>query len=436
MRLESATVCLLRQDDHEGGVWLRQADGILQRSDSPDCLAALAAAAMATAGEFRGAMLLQKISTPAERERAGSFLDRIGAAILLPVVFRDEPVGLLALGTKRSGQPFDSDDLTLLRTLAHQTAIALQNARSYAALEDLTRHLDAKVQRQTEELRTSNEELSSAYESLKNAQSQLIQSEKMASLGQLVAGVAHELNNPASFVHGGLANLQEHLDQFVSVIETYEQIARRTPAGAEEVEIVRRETDLGFFLRETPQLLRICSEGSERIKAIVEDLRVFVRAEKGERTPTRVVDGIDSTLRLLSNRLDGITLRKDYEDAPAIQAHPAHLNQVWMNLLSNAIDAVEGVRQPEVHVSLRYANGHGSETPLVEVQIRDNGCGVGTDDLRRVFDPFFTTKPVGRGTGLGLSIVFGIVKSHGGSIRVESEPGNGTTMTVHLPVRS
>ena len=366
--------------------------------------------------------------------------------MLLPLLFRGAPIGFLTLGPKRSGHPFDSDDIHLLRTLANQTAIAIVNARSYNALEDITQTLDEKVRQRTEELRISNEQLRGAYDELQQAQAQLVHSEKMASLGQLVAGVAHELNNPASFVHGGLANLEEYVKRFEEVIRAYEEVPIHDPQQAQCIADLRVRTQLEYLLRETPELLGICTEGSERIKRIVDDLRVFARAEPGERAPTDLVDGIESTLRLLADRLDraAVSVVRDYHPLPPIAANAGQLSQLWTNLLTNALDAVEARPAPRIGITVRLQpDGVPAASPgvapttasdWVEVAIDDNGTGIDRETIDRIFEPFFTTKPIGKGTGLGLAIAYGAAKSHGGTIVVESEPGRGTRVRVRLPV--
>jgi len=286
--------------------------------------------------------------------------------------------------------------------------------------------------------------LSEAHRALAEAQSELVQSEKLASLGQLVAGVAHELNNPASFVHGGLENLAEYLQAFVGVLERYEAAAAVDPEVRASIEAVKAEAHLDYLVKETPELLRICAEGSERIRDIVRDLRVFVRADEGERRPTELVACLDSTLGLLGDKIKraGVTISREYEAVPTIAANAGQLNQVWMNLLSNAIDATAGRSDGEVIVVLRVSEEDRQPpdelppdgTVWVEVVIGDNGIGIEPKALSKIFDPFFTTKPVGRGTGLGLSIAFGAVKAHGGTIAADSPPGQGTTMMVRLPV--
>jgi signal transduction histidine kinase len=260
----------------------------------------------------------------------------------------------------------------------------------------------------------------------------------MASLGQLVAGVAHELNNPASFVHGGLENLAEYLDRFIKLIQAYEGAPLREARTAAEIEELRQRLRLGYLLRETPELLRVCTEGSERINRIVEDLRLFARADGGERIAIHLVDGIESTLRLLAGRLGrgDLTIKKHYQTVPPLKADAAQLNRVWMNLLSNALDAVETRDPAEVSIDIRGSDD-GADSPsarVIEVRIADNGLGMEAAVLSRIFEPFFSTKPIGKGTGLGLSIAYGAVKSHGGTIDVTSEAGRGTVVTVRLPV--
>jgi len=244
--------------------------------------------------------------------------------------------------------------------------------------------------------------------------------------------VAHELNNPASFVHGGLANLTRYLERLTRVVEVYEKTRSADPDAAAEVDKVREETGLDYVLRETPALLRICSEGSERIKKIVDDLRVFARADRGERLPTNVADGIESTLRLLGNRIErqGVEVVTELEDLPMIDGNAGQLNQVWMNLFGNALDALEGRNDPRLRIAVRC---NGAEHESIEIVVADNGPGIDPEHVPHIFEPFFTTKPVGSGTGLGLAIVYGAVKSHGGSIEVQSKRGQGTSFRMLLP---
>jgi signal transduction histidine kinase len=449
MQLSSARLCLFEAG--QGTEWWLGDDGVAHEAPAA-AVAPLASVVERFPGEFSTTTVLAHVEAASQRESARRFLAERAAVVLLPLIFRGRAIGMLLLGGKRSGSNFDLDDITLLRTLTNQMAIALQNARSYAEIEELARTLDARVRQQTDELRSSHAELSHAYEELKSTQAQLLQSEKMASLGQLVAGVAHELNNPASFIHGGLSNLADYLERLTMVIAAYEKLLAADPLHREAAVRLRARSRIDYVLRETPALLRICAEGSERIGKIVGDLRVFARAERGERSLVDIRESIDGAVRLLSARIhcSGVTVIHDYAEVPRLQADAGQLGQVWMNLVGNALDASEGRSAPTVHISVRARECQGdlaalasSHTPTllsqqrcIEVQIRDNGAGIPASAVPKIFEPFFTTKPIGRGTGLGLSIAYGAVKSHGGTIEVESAVNAGTTMTVRLPVES
>ena len=429
MHLDGAAVLLF--DGDEVTTWSRNGDGQLRDRDTDRTAARLATFLATSPGTVTPAQIAAGLGAEAAGSQTGEWLQARGASLVLPLLVRKRPIGLLLLGAKRSGQPFGSDDVALLHTLANQTAIAVENARSYAALEDLTRHLDAKVQQRTAELHVSNDALQHAYDELKQTQAQLVQSEKMASLGQLVAGVAHELNNPASFVHGGLANLAEFLDRLVEVLRAYERVPIADTEAARAIAALRAEARLDYVLHETPELLRICAEGSARIKKIVDDLRVFARADRGERAVTDIAEGIDSTLNLLGDRLRGVVVERNYASVPRIEAQGGLLNQVWMNLLVNALDAMDGRPNPTLRISVQPRDNAGEGG--IEVRIADTGAGIPPQDMPKIFEPFFTTKPIGRGTGLGLSIVYGAIKSHGGTISADSAAGVGTTITIRLP---
>ena len=436
MHLESTSL-YLRDPAAGGAVWSRRAGEHALRHTASPALEPVVEVCEQAPEEFVAERIAARLTDPGQRDAGRAFFAAAGLQIVVPLMFRRGVVGLLALGSKRSGQPFTSADIELLRTLANQTAIAVQNARSYQALEALTNELDAKVRERTEELRIRNTQLSEAYEDLKSTQAQLLQSEKMASLGQLVAGVAHELNNPASFVHGGLANLSEFFTRLRAVIEVYERLA--VPDATGEIESIRRGVRLDYVLAETPALLRICAEGSERIKKIIDDLRTFARVEHGERVPTSVREGMEATLRLVGDRVQlmGVRVHTDYHPVPDIAAHPGHLNQVWMNIVVNALDALEGRRDPELWITVGVPDAEGPTgraAPAIELIVRDNGAGIAAEHLARIFEPFFTTKPIGRGTGLGLSIAYGAVKTYDGTIAVDSEVNRGTTITVRLPL--
>lgn len=432
MQLESISLALLRTETDDAALWLSSGAGSRPRLEAAHELTDVATLLEAAPREVDVAGLAEAAGDERQRTALATLTARGRSTTIIALWFDNRVTGMLLLGPKLSGKTLDSEAIDLLRTLANQTAIAVQNARSYRALQELNRSLDAKVRQQTDELRASNVELSHAYDELKSAQAQLVQSEKMASLGQLVAGVAHELNNPASFVHGGLANLAEYLDRFVQLLKAYEETPLADEERAAAIAQLRKRLRMDYLLRETPELLRVCFEGSERITKIVEDLRIFARADSGERVPTQLTAGIESTIRLLGSRLSNgsVVLDRQFDDVADVEADAGQLNQVWMNLLSNAIDAVEGLAEPRIVVSVREDAAHGS----VEVAVSDNGVGMPTEVQARIFEPFYSTKAIGKGTGLGLSIAYGAVKSHGGTISVTSEVGVGTTLTVRLPI--
>ncbi len=263
------------------------------------------------------------------------------------------------------------------------------------------------------------------------AQEQLLQAEKMASIGQLAAGVAHEINNPIGYVHSNLGSLQEYLSNLFALVDAYDRaLASPDPATQrQEIDATREQLDIDFISRDLPQLLTECRQGIERVTRIVKDLKDFSRSDRDH--SWKLADlhaGLDSTLNIVWNELRyKATLDKQYGTLPMIECLQSELNQVFMNLLLNAGQAIEerGV------ITLRTGAADG----MVWVEVGDDGSGIPPDVQQRIFDPFFTTKPVGKGTGLGLSISYGIVAKHHGRIEVDSRPGEGSRFRVVLPTR-
>ena len=309
------------------------------------------------------------------------------------MVFREDLLGVIAVGRKVSSEPFVLADRGLLRTLANQSSIGIENAMAFDEIAKLNESLEARVEERTEELRET--------------QNQLMQSEKMSALGQLVAGVAHELNNPIGFVH---ANLQL-LDEFTS------ELALRQAKGEDVAEV--REN--------IARLLKRSREGTERVKDIVMDLRTFSRMDQAELQYADLHKEIDRTLTLMQPRLKNhIEVERIYGDVSGVYCYPGQLNQVFLNLLMNACDSLESGGKITI-VTTPSELG-------VRLEFRDNGPGIPFEVQSRIFDPFFTTKEVGSGTGLGLSLSHGIIERHGGRFLVSSEPGQGACFVIDLPL--
>ncbi|WP_101927711.1 MULTISPECIES: ATP-binding protein [Luteimonas] len=279
-----------------------------------------------------------------------------------------------------------------------------------------------------DELLQRHEELNLRFNT---AQEQLLQAEKLASIGQLAAGVAHEINNPIGYVHSNLGSLQEYIGNLFALVDVYERaLCTDDPhAMREEIDATRERLDIDFISRDLPQLLSESRQGIERVTRIVRDLRDFSRSDREH--AWRLADlhaGLDSTINIVWNELRyKATLEKEYGTLPMIECLHSELNQVFMNLLLNAGQAI----QEQGTITVR--TGH--EGGQVWVEFADTGGGIPPEALQRVFDPFFTTKPVGKGTGLGLSISYGIVAKHHGRIEVDSTPGVGSRFRVVLPVR-
>jgi len=327
------------------------------------------------------------------REVCWDVYDSLDVRLLVPILFGVDLLGVIAVGPKLSGERIGPDDRQLLRTLANQSAIAIENAQAFDEIAKLNETLEARVDERTRELR--------------DTQAQLMQSEKMRSLGQLVAGVAHELNNPIGFVH---ANLQL-LDGF---------IARLVQAQLERGDVDKPRDAI-------QKLLLRSREGTERVKKIVQDLRTFSRMDQAELADADLNQELRRTLGLMEPRFkDGIRIATDLGELPSVRCYPAQLNQVFMNLVMNACDALPTGGT----VSVRTRTTPGG----VELDFADDGPGIPPHVRERIFEPFFTTKPVGQGTGLGLSISHGIVERHGGRLTVDCPPEGGTVFRVELPL--
>lgn len=291
------------------------------------------------------------------------------------------------------------------------------------AFNDMIRNVS--VARRT--LETKIQELKKANNEIKETQTTLVQSAKMISLGQIVAGVAHELNNPVAFIYSNMHHLSTYLDKMTRLVSEYRNKKTLLPDSAKsELENLEKELDIDFILGDITELTKSCLDGANRTKDIVLGLRTFSRMEESEFRPWDIHEGISSTLRLLNAELKNrITVHQVFGELPKIECSPSQLNQVFMNLLANAIQAIPGKGQ--IWIRTRSLGDQ------VEIEIEDTGSGMSEDTLSHIFVPFFTTKKVGEGTGLGLSIAYGLVQKHQGKIEVQSSVGKGTLFRISLP---
>ncbi|BAY61014.1 GAF sensor signal transduction histidine kinase [Calothrix brevissima NIES-22] len=357
---------------------------------------------------------------------------QIKAEIIVPLMEGDELWGLLCIHQCTHARNWGEAELEFANQVAAQLSVALRQANLFQ---------QSSLLGQTRE---EANQLANALNELRTAQMQIIHAEKMASLGQLVAGVAHEINNPINFIHGNLEHAHQYTQELLKFVNLYRH---HHPYAATEIQEFWQKAEIEFLFDDLPKLFQSMQVGTERIRNIVTSLRNFSRLDEAEFKQANIHEGIDSTLMILQHRLktssdrQTIHVSREYDSLPVIECYPGQLNQVFMNLLSNAIDALEernarlspeviAAKPSAIRISTSLLN-----QDWISIRIIDNGLGIDETVISRLFDPFFTTKVVGKGTGLGLSISYQIVTDkHHGKIYCHSEVGTGTEFVVELPI--
>jgi predicted ATPase/signal transduction histidine kinase/tRNA A-37 threonylcarbamoyl transferase component Bud32 len=354
----------------------------------------------------------------------------------MPLIYQNKLSGILYLENNQITGAFTSHRVEILKLLSGQIVISTENAKLYMNLEEYNRTLEENVAKRTAEISQKNlqlnmqtEELNATLENLKQSQYQLIQSEKMASLGQLVAGIAHEINNPITFISAGVDSLKTDLEEIGQILDSYQMI---TPVNAGEklkqIKELKSRIDYSQTRREIISLIDSIKTGADRTTEIIKGLRTFSHLDEDVLKVVDIHDNLNSTLILLRNKYKNrIAVEKEYADIPQIECYPGQLNQVFMNILANAIDSIE----ERGTITIRTSRSERQ----VKIIISDTGKGMDESTRARIFEPFFTTKDVGQGTGLGLSISHGIIEKHRGTIEVISTVGKGTEFIISLPVK-
>ncbi|WP_264323982.1 sensor histidine kinase [Romeriopsis navalis] len=320
-----------------------------------------------------------------------------------------------------------------------------QQKQANAQLENYSQTLESKVDDRTQELNQKTQELQQLLEELQRTQVQMVQSEKMSALGQMVAGVAHEINNPVNFIHGNLAHVQEYAENLLTFMTLYQQFY---PDPAPEIQAEAEELDMAFIQTDLPKILNSMKMGTARIRQIVLSLRNFSRMDESAFKAVDIHEGIDSTLLILQHRLKenaehpAIEVIRNYGDLPPVECYPGQLNQAFMNILANAIDAID-----EMNVNRTYQTIKANPSQItvqttviganqVKITISDNALGMPEIVREQIFDPFFTTKTVGKGTGMGMPISYQIVtEKHSGQLACDSIPGEGTEFVIQIPIQ-
>jgi light-regulated signal transduction histidine kinase (bacteriophytochrome) len=371
--------------------------------------------------------------SPCHRELLESMA--VQANLIVPIKMGNQLWGLLVAHHCEAPRIWQDAEIDLLQQLADQAAIAIQQAQLYEQSCTAEAKATAKAA-----------QLEHTLHQLQETQAKLIQTEKMSGLGQLVAGIAHEINNPVNFIYGNLCHASNYTEDLLKLLHLYQS---QYPNPNSEILATMEAIDFNFLVQDLPKIMSSMRVGSDRIRSIVLSLRNFSRLDEAENKCVDLHEGIDNTLLILQHRLKphshfpGIEVIKDYGDLPKVECYAGQMNQVFMNVINNAIDVLnDEIEQnpqstdtkplPTIRISTRVS----TQNPYLLISIADNGPGMSKDVKKRIFDPFFTTKPVGKGTGLGLAISYQIVvERHGGLMECISEPGKGTEFWIEIPLK-
>ncbi|MCC5608649.1 GAF domain-containing protein [Nostoc sp. CHAB 5834] len=381
---------------------------------------------------------ISNLSTASLNDCHREFLQslQVQATLIVPINIGIEVWGLLIAHECEAPRDWQDAEIDLLQQLGDQAAIAIQQAQLY----EQTCNAETEARNQAAQLEHTLHEL-------QETQTKLIHTEKMSGLGQLVAGVAHEINNPVNFIYANLCYVNDYTEHLLEILRLYQL---HYPHPHSEISAAIKAMDFEFLVEDLPKIMTSMQVGSDRIRSIVLSLRSFSRLDEAENKRVDLHEGIDNTLLILQHRLKGngdfrgIEVIKDYGNIPRVECYAGQMNQVFMNIISNAIDALEmgneGKRDeenaqcpmPTIHISTRVS----ADNSRLLTRISDNGAGMTQEVKKRIFEPFYTTKPVGKGTGLGLAISYQIiVEKHGGIMECISEPGKGTEFWIEIPVK-